>query len=246
MSFGFRGWSRGAASRVYVTRAGVPIGHIDLVSGRRHPRAGAADCLDEAAQALSARLGGVTAPELEPIVGDLADRRPGQSIERLADSNERFAQGLAAEQRTAAVLDAATGIRVLHSVPLTRDHDIDHIVVTAGGVFAINTKSTVHTVLIHDGTVSVAGYRQEWLAKADSDAGTLETLLRRQGLAIDVTPAVVVWAAGVDGYDASVIPGEQLDQAVHAWLHEHTLAAPVADAAYEIMRRPDFWAGSAR
>ncbi|GAA1417229.1 NERD domain-containing protein [Streptomyces thermospinosisporus] len=102
-------------------------------------------------------------PELPPLTpdDDLADNPPGAALrDRLVQSGagwlkrtlarllrrptewESWEKGLTGEKRVGAELDrlARHGWRVLHSIPLANDVDIDHLLIGPGGVFSINTK----------------------------------------------------------------------------------------------------------
>ncbi|MGW7364789.1 nuclease-related domain-containing protein [Streptomyces sp. NPDC054841] len=92
---------------------------------------------------------------------DLASNRPGAALRELLDKSghgplERvldwllrrpsewkpWRTGLAGEKRVGSELNRLSrqGWRVLHSIPLPRDVDIDHLLIGPGGVFTINTK----------------------------------------------------------------------------------------------------------
>ncbi|GGX55855.1 hypothetical protein GCM10010358_07160 [Streptomyces minutiscleroticus] len=101
-----------------------------------------------------------TLPPLTPTE-DLADNPPGKSLsDRLAESGpglvkrlvarllrrptqwDSWRKGLEGERRVGAELNRLThqGWRVLHSIPLANNVDIDHLLIGPGGVFSINTK----------------------------------------------------------------------------------------------------------
>lgn len=99
-------------------------------------------------------------PPLTPA-DDLSTNRPGESlrdllavsgpglIERVVSLLLRrptewdsWRKGLAGERRVGAELNrlARRGWRVLHSIPLANNVDVDHLLIGPGGVFSINTK----------------------------------------------------------------------------------------------------------
>lgn len=102
-------------------------------------------------------------PMLPPLTpaDDLSTRRPGESLRDLLDKSgpgliervvsrllrrptewDGWRKGLEGEKRVGAELDrlARRGWRVLHSIPLANNVDVDHLLIGPGGVFSINTK----------------------------------------------------------------------------------------------------------
>lgn len=240
-AFAFRGWSKGAASRIYVESDGRTLGHIDLVTGDLHPTSGHAEQLRAAAGTLVERL-----DARRHIPGDLALRPPAFMLKQLLsrthtpDRRARVQAGIEGEERTARVLARLAGVRPLHSLPLSPDHDVDHIVCGSPGVVVLNTKTTVFDCTVDDGVIRVGGHRQDWLPKARNDADALESMLRRSGVSVPVNCLLVVWAKTFTGSSPIVIPGTGLGTALSEL---NTDVSPaVVDVAYEVMRHPDFWA----
>ncbi|KAB1661641.1 hypothetical protein F8O07_06970 [Pseudoclavibacter sp. CFCC 13796] len=245
-SFSFRGWSKGAASRVYVDCDGRAAGHIDLVTGNLHPAPGCVEQLTAATAVLVSRLAGRA-----DIPGDLALRPPGFMLTELLertrtpDRRDRIRSGIAGEMRTARALNGMTGVRSLHSLPLAPDHDLDHVVCGGAGVVVVNTKSTVFDCTVDDtGVAYVGGHHQEWAVKARNDADALESMLRRSGVSAPVSCLVVVWAKTFTGVGRTVVPGERLTSVLSGM--GSNVSAAVVDAAYEVMRHPSFWESTAR
>lgn len=102
-------------------------------------------------------------PMLPPLTPaeDLATNPPGKNLsDRLAESGpglmkrlvarlllrptewDSWRKGLEGERRVGAELNRLThqGWRVLHSIPLANNVDIDHLLIGPGGVFSVNTK----------------------------------------------------------------------------------------------------------
>ncbi|MFI5616159.1 nuclease-related domain-containing protein [Streptomyces sp. NPDC051567] len=102
--------------------------------------------------------------KLPPLTSpdDLALNRPGSGIQDMLRSKgpnrlrraldrvmrrqtewDSWFKGLAGERIAGGELDRLTaqGWKVLHSIPLTRGGDIDHLLVGPGGVFTVNTKN---------------------------------------------------------------------------------------------------------
>ncbi|MEV7784129.1 nuclease-related domain-containing protein [Streptomyces sp. NPDC088106] len=102
-------------------------------------------------------------PMLPPLTpaDDLSTNRPGESLRDLLDKSgpgliervvsrllrrptewDGWRKGLEGEKRVGAELDrlARRGWRVLHSIPLANNVDVDHLLIGPGGVFSMNTK----------------------------------------------------------------------------------------------------------
>jgi hypothetical protein len=80
----------------------------------------------------------------------LAELTPGfwralvdRLLRRSRPETESWRKGLAGEQLVATELESlmTRGWRVLHSIPLPRNVDIDHLLIGPGGVFTLNTKN---------------------------------------------------------------------------------------------------------
>ncbi|GHE76894.1 hypothetical protein GCM10017778_73290 [Streptomyces vinaceus] len=124
---------------------------------------------------------------------DLAKNRPGEELrQRLAESGpglwyrfvawllrrrtdeDSWRTGLAGERRVGQELERLErqGWRVLHSIPLPRQVDIDHLLIGPGGVFAINTKHHPQKrVWVGDDMVKVNGGKaQPYVIKSRAEA----------------------------------------------------------------------------
>lgn len=143
---------------------------------------------------------------------DLSGNRPGESlldksgpglIKRVVSQFLRrptewdsWRKGLEGEQRVGAELNrlARHGWRVLHSIPLADEVDVDHLLIGPGGVFSINTKHPhKRTVWVGDDSVKVdhgkpAPYARKSRAEARRVGGVLE---RYCGFPVSVEPVLV-------------------------------------------------------
>ncbi|MGW7075097.1 nuclease-related domain-containing protein [Streptomyces sp. NPDC054866] len=156
-------------------------------------------------------------PELPPLTppDDLALNRPGEGLRRLlAEKGPGAAQrvvswllrresewdswrmGLAGERRVGGELQrlSRSGWRVLHSVPLPRDVDIDHLLIGPGGVFSINTKRHFgKSVWVGDEMAKVShGPPQPYARKSKAEAGRVQAVLERYAhIPVQVQPVIV-------------------------------------------------------
>ncbi|MFC5153354.1 nuclease-related domain-containing protein [Streptomyces amakusaensis] len=143
-------------------------------------------------------------PALPPLTpeDDLSSRRPGTALRELLDDSgpgllerlldrvlrrgsdwDSWRQGLIGERRVGAELNRLTrhGWHVLHSVPLPRDVDIDHLLIGPGGVFCVNTKHHERkSVWVGDHTVKVDnGPPRPHLVKSRTEARRVRAVLER-------------------------------------------------------------------
>ncbi|MET9877255.1 nuclease-related domain-containing protein [Actinacidiphila glaucinigra] len=162
----------------------------------------------------SPRLAGADPQPVDvPPDHDLALNRPGEALRaKLADlAPGRFARllsllgrkseadswraGLAGERAVGAELGrlASSGWRVLHSVPLPRDVDIDHLLIGPGGVFTINTKHhRQKRVWVGDTAVTInRGAPQAYVRKSRVEAKRSAAILERAGVRVEVEPVLV-------------------------------------------------------
>lgn len=95
----------------------------------------------------------------KPQHTDLADSKPGDTIQGLGDENSTWAMGAKGEKLTGDFLDSFAlqhGGKVLHSIPLKRS-DIDHLLIMPQGVYSVNTKTSKGKVAIGRGDIFVNG-----------------------------------------------------------------------------------------
>ncbi len=233
-------WKRYGHDRVYVSLPdGTTVAWLDRKSGivtvflPEHEAA--------ARQALAIYLPATQKPAPSPMTAadDLALNQPGQALrQKLAEvSPGRFAlivarllrrkteadswrKGLAGERDIGRELARLTrsGWRVLHSIPLPREVDIDHLLIGPGGVFSINTKHHRDaSVWVGDDSVKVNhGQARPYVRKARHEALRAgRAITRRCGFAVEVQPALVfVGAKRVDVvptlHDVRVIRGKEV------------------------------------
>ncbi|CAO5237685.1 nuclease-related domain-containing protein [Frankia sp. AgKG'84/4] len=196
-----------------------------------------------AASARSAAATPATAVKTAPVTrGDLAANPPGAAIEAklaeltpswwraLLDRMRRrdrpdtagWRTGLAGEQLVAAELEPLTagGWRVLHSIPLPRNVDIDHLLVGPGGVFTVNTKyHRGSRIWVGDEAVSVSGRSYPYTRKSRAEARRASAALTR---ACGFPVAVAGVLAFVEAESLTVVPSLRDVYATH-----HTLLGDV-------------------
>ncbi|MGX1512013.1 hypothetical protein RKD44_003301 [Streptomyces collinus] len=156
-------WKRYGHDRLYVNQPdGTKVAWLDR-------RTGSLELLvEEQRDAVLDALAPYLATSSLPVVhkalrseDDLVGNRPGDALQRKVDelapgfwrwvlarmSGRRlevdsWRTGLAGERRVGVELErlAWRGWRVLHSIPLAGDVDIDHVLIGPGGAFCVNTK----------------------------------------------------------------------------------------------------------
>ncbi|MGV9313093.1 nuclease-related domain-containing protein [Streptomyces sp. NPDC003691] len=182
-------------------------------------------------------------PLLPPLTGadDLALHRPGALVKdkltsegpgplrRLLDAALRrpsewdsWRQGLEGERRVGKELRrfAGHGWQVLHSVPLSSGHDIDHLLIGPGGVFTLNTKNfRGRRIWVGDEMVKVdhgKGRPYPMKARRESERAS-KALSVHCGFPVPVSPLLVFVRPAELKVDAT-------RQTVHVY-NERTLAA---------------------
>jgi hypothetical protein len=107
-------------------------------------------------------------------------------------------KGLVGEETVGAELERLTrrGWRVLHSIPLARSVDIDHLLIGPGGVFSFNTKYHVGArIWVGDQAVKLGGRPYPYVRKARAEASRASAVLSRAcGFAVRVE-AVLAFVA---------------------------------------------------
>lgn len=138
-------------------------------------------------------------------LAELAPGRFARLLSRLGRKSEAdsWRAGLAGERTVGAELKrlAPAGWRVLHSVPLPRDVDIDHLLIGPGGVFTINTKHhRQKRVWVGDTAATVnRGAPQAYVRKSRVEAKRVAGVLEGAGVRVEVEPVLVfVGAASVE------------------------------------------------
>ncbi|MFJ3497431.1 nuclease-related domain-containing protein [Streptomyces sp. NPDC086091] len=208
-------WKRYGHDRIYVNRSsGEKVAWFDrrtgylnvLVEGQR----------DAVLAALAPYLGTPAAPvarrELSPE-HDLAGNRPGESlqgkVDELAPGFWRWATarltgrslevdswrtGQAGERRIGAELErlGRRGWRVLHSIPLAADVDIDHVLIGPGGAFCFNTKCHRRArVWVGDDSARIGGQTYPYVRKSRAEGRRASAALTRAcGFTVEVRPVL--------------------------------------------------------
>ncbi|MGW7434914.1 nuclease-related domain-containing protein [Streptomyces sp. NPDC054849] len=217
-------WKRYGHDRLYVNLPdGTTVAWADRTTGEiTFLRTGYQDAVVDALARQGAYVpspspdvaSGPTLPPLTPE-NDLTSNRPGEELrKRLADTGpgllgrmlarmlrrrpdgDSWRTGLVGERRVGDELERLTrqGWRVLHSVPLPRQVDIDHLLIGPGGVFAINTKRHPQkTVWVGDDMVKVNGGKaQPYGIKSRAEAKRARKVLEKHcDFAVPVEPVLV-------------------------------------------------------
>ncbi|MGN9760610.1 nuclease-related domain-containing protein [Streptomyces sp. SD31] len=156
-------------------------------------------------------------PMLPPLTpdDDLAVNSPGASLRQLLKESgpglmervvsrllrrptewDSWRKGLAGERRVGAELNrlARHGWRVLHSIPLANNVDVDHLLIGPGGVFSINTKHHhKKAVWVGDDAVKVDhGKPAPYARKSRAEAKRVVRVLEHYcGFPVPVEPVLV-------------------------------------------------------
>ncbi|MFF4431528.1 nuclease-related domain-containing protein [Streptomyces sp. NPDC001513] len=217
-------WKRYGHDRLYVNLPdGTAVAWVDRTTGGiTFLRMGYGDAVLDALARRAAyvpsdspeTVPGPTLPPLTPEY-DLASNRPGEELRkrlgrtgpgllgravarvlRRGTDGDAWRSGLAGERRVGVELDRLTrqGWRVLHSVPLPRQVDIDHLLIGPGGVFTVNTKRHPRkTVWVGDDMVKINGGKaQPYGIKSRSEADRARKVLEEHcDFAVPVVPVLV-------------------------------------------------------
>jgi hypothetical protein len=211
-----------------------------------------------------------------PTWTDLALNRPGQGVRAEAESlladmkadskfktfitraldvktDERaFRVGADGEESVGARLDRLTkhGCHVLHSIPVgSRGSDIDHLVITKGGVYPVNTKRHPGgKIWVGEKAILVNGQKTDYLRNSRYEGERVrKVLLAHLGVEVPVKP-VLVFLTG------TVLPQVTVKQMPHDVLVLDRMDVPGAfkrtpdrmtkemiEKVYEIARRSTTW-----
>ena len=138
--------------------------------------------------------------------------------------------GLDAEAMTADELDplSSTGWRALHHLPLPHGH-IDHVVAGPGGVYAIETAESSKVWKLNGPDDRLL----DAVAKTKRSAAKTRSILRAEGVGVDVHPLLVLWGDAVGAADliegVAVVPGTEVRQ----WFEQRSSGAFVDAARVE-------------
>ncbi|WP_461006228.1 nuclease-related domain-containing protein [Streptomyces capparidis] len=207
-------WKRHGHDRLYVN---LPDGRNAAWLDRRTGRLNL--LLDEHRDAVLDALAPYLSPPTRPTPrtelrpeDDLARNRPGDGLRRRAApapglwartaarllgrelEADSWRVGLEGEEYVGARLDkmARRGWRVLHSIPLPRDVDIDHLLIGPGGAFSVNTKCHRGArVWVGDESVRIGGHSHPYVRKSRAEAHRASTTLTRAcGFPVEVHPVL--------------------------------------------------------
>ncbi len=203
----------------------------------------------------------------DPGWTDLAENRPGQAVRQKAlelraaapfrtflarllgvNTDERaFRIGADGEESVARRLRRldASRWRVLHSLPVAPNVDIDHLVIGPGGVFTLNTKHHPgKKVWVAERTFLVSGYHQSYLPKSSHEGRRVEHRLSAVcGFPVPVKPVIVVVDAQLtiraQPPDVQVVDRRSIVR----WLASRptTLSPDAVEAVYGHARRSTTW-----
>ncbi|WP_328968521.1 nuclease-related domain-containing protein [Streptomyces sp. NBC_00239] len=157
-------------------------------------------------------------------------------------------KGLAGERIAGGELNRLTahGWRVLHSIPLTRGGDIDHLLIGPGGVFTVNTKNLRgKSVWIGDDMVKVDhGPPKPYPAKSRAEAKHARGVLERHcPFPVDVEPVLVFVGANELPKEATQLQVRVYREREVAALGPLTgrLTPDQVDAVYAVARHRRAW-----
>ncbi|MEU8930401.1 nuclease-related domain-containing protein [Streptomyces sp. NPDC048409] len=171
---------------------------------------------------------------------DLAGNRPGDALQMKVDEltpgfwqwafarlsgrrleADSWRAGLAGERRVGAELErlARRGWRVLHSIPLPGEVDIDHVLIGPGGAFCFNTKRHRGArVWVGDDSVRIGGQSYPYVRKSRAEARRASAALTSAcGFPVEVQPVLAFVAVA----ELQVVPSLR-DVRV---LQEHDISA---------------------
>lgn len=213
----------------------------------------------------------------EPEWHDLATNRPGELVRAKADAaweiekkispvlaraarlanvrtDERaWRKGAEGEERVGPMLDslAKYGWRTLHSIPVGKQADIDHLSVGPGGVIVFNTKHNHGAKFsVSPAGVFVNGAKTEYVPQTRDQARRAHECLSRAGVAVPfVTPWVVLvngslllqpeMRVGVAPKGIKISTNHNLK--INVRRLEPVLSDEQVEAIYEVVRRSSTW-----
>lgn len=180
------------------------------------------------------------APIQKLTLTDLSTVRPGENLlkHNTSDSWEKGYQG---EMKTALIL---TGMKTLHSVMIRSRHDIDHIVFTTRGIFAINTKVSGSTVTVEGSSLQQGDISQNWLADAADDARILSTYLSQMLCGttfISAKPVIAIWGE-IDAKKPGTVPVVKATE-LRDWIESQPemYTSELVDYLFGIARYKENW-----
>lgn len=179
------------------------------------------------------------APAQQLSFNDLAAVQPGASLTRFKGDN--WQSGYDGELRTAGIL---SGLKTLHSVMIRSRHDVDHLVFTTRGIFAINTKVSSSEITVDGDSLTQGDVARDWLDDAYTDANTVSGSLSKMmnnGTLIDVKPVIAVWGnlTVKNPSRVSVVNAAQLRNWIDRQPEQY--ASELVSYLYEVARNQNNW-----
>ena len=171
------------------------------------------------------------------------------------DDGQPFIKGAKGEERMARVLkrmERKGTWRVLHSIPLPKGGDIDHLLVGRDGVIVINTKHHWHKkITVGSDDIYVGRARTDHVRQVRHQAATASTLLTKACVfEVKVTPCVAIYNGGQfapeikrSGTPKGVIVATNWNLPRALWDADDGLIDEIVEAIYEAARRPATWKG---
>ncbi len=138
------------------------------------------------------------------------------------------------------------GWHVLHSIPLGRGGDIDHLIIGPAGVFTANTKHHPNArVTVGRSVIFVRGRQVTHISQALREARRVESALSSAlGRAVKVQPLIIIHGARVSGWLLQRPRGVKvLPSRAATWWLRLSRHRPDADieAIYAVARDPATW-----
>lgn len=216
-------------------------------------------------------------PDANPVDdSDLASNQPGQQLQEQArraweaekrggtflaylaraanvDTEERaWRRGIEGEQVMGAALDKARkhGWKVLHSIPVGKESDIDHLAIGPGGVVLINTKHHKGAkVTVRQGGIYVNGAQTKHVLQVrDQVKRAAKVLSAAMGEPVEIQGCVAIHNGGLMEPEIKFAHHFKDVWVVTRWnlvrvlrKAEPVLTAEQVDAIYAVARRSDTW-----
>jgi hypothetical protein len=226
--------------------------------------------------AIPAPASGPTPVPVPPEWRDLATNAPGENARAKADAawetekqvapivgraarvlnvhtpERAWRKGAEGEEKVGSLLDslAKHGWKTLHSIPVGKNGDIDHLSIGLGGVVLFNTKYNHGAKFSSNASgVFVNGARTEYVAEVKDQARRAFERLKRAGAQIGfVTPWLVLVNGGLLQPEAKLGPSPKgvkistnHNLKINLRRMETVLTAEQIDAIFEIARRSTTW-----
>jgi len=194
--------------------------------------------------------------EAESLLADMkAQSRAVTFLKRALDvkTDERaFRVGADGEEAVGARLDRLTkyGWYVLHSIPVgTRGSDLDHLVITKGGVYPVNTKRHPGgKVWVGEKAILVNGQKTDYLRNSRYEAERVrKVLVRHLGVEMPVRPCLVfltgtlVPDVTIKQMPEDVLVLDRMDIPGIFKRAPERISAEMIERVYEVARRSTTW-----